>query len=279
MMVRTSCTERVGCSLRRSLLLLPVLLTPLAAAPVVNGVVNGASFAAGGLAPGTIISIFGTGLARTTLEASTLPLPTSLDGTSVTVSGQPLPLFFVSPGQINAQLPFQLPNGPAQLTVRDSAGAIGSRSITVTSASPGVFSTTADGRGEAIAVHADFKPVRRAVLEYARTDETIILFCTGLGSVDTSVLSGTAAPSSPPARTTVTPTILMDGRPAQVTFSGLAPGFVGLYQINFVVPQGVGGDVVTAIRSGNATSNELTINVAGTYTLGENYSGLLAARA
>src|SRR5687767_1218789 len=79
--------------------------TPLLSAPVVSGVLNGASFTQT-IAPGAIISIFGTALARGTASASSLPLPTSLEGTSVMVGGQPIPLFFVSTTQINAQLPF-----------------------------------------------------------------------------------------------------------------------------------------------------------------------------
>lgn len=77
----------------------------------------------------------------------------------------------------------------------------------------------------------------------------------------------------------IEPTIAMAGRPAQITFSRLVPGFVGLYQINVVVPAGVGGDVVTTIRAGDAISSEVTINVAGTYALAENYAGIIKYRA
>ena len=198
--------------------------------------------------------------------------------TSVTLNGQPIPLFFVSPGQINAQLPFQIQSGSAQLAVRDGTGATGSRTISIAPTSPGVFSITADGKGEAISVHADFTLVRRVVLEYAKTGETIVLFCTGLGAVSNFATSGAAAPYSPLSQASAVPTVLMGGRPAQVTFAGLAPGFVGLYQINFVVPSGVGGDVVTTVVSNGVTSNATTINVAGTYTLAANYSGQIAYR-
>ncbi len=248
----------------------------LSGAPVVNAVVNGASYAQAAIGPGTIIAIFGTALSRSTLSATTLPLPTSLDGTSVSVNGQPIPLFFVSPGQINAQLPFQLANGSAQLMVRDPNGATGSRTITIAPTSPAIFTISADGKGEAIAVHADFKLVRKAVLEYATIGETIVLFCTGLGGVENFTTAGAA---SPVANAISKPTVLMDGRPAQVIYAGLAPGFVGLYQINFVVPQGVGGDVVTTVRSGDVTSNAATINVAGVYTLAENYTGVIEYRS
>ncbi len=254
-----------------------ILTSPLCAGPTVNAVVNGASFKQGPVSPGTIISIFGTGLARNIAGASSLPLPITLDGTSVTINAQPIPLFFVSPNQINAQVPFLVPAGPAQVSVRDSTGATGSLGITIARTSPGIFSTTSDGKGQAAALHADFKPVRKAVLEYALIGETIVVFCTGLGAVQGFNSAGFASPGSPPAVTVGTPTVLMDGRPVQVTFSGLAPGFAGLYQINFVVPQGVGGDVVTTIRMGDTSSNEVTINVAGIYLLAASYSGRLVS--
>src|SRR5688572_17332326 len=100
----------------KTLLLFGVLAAPLLAAPAVNAVVNGASFSGGPIASGTIVSIFGTGLARTTVSAPGLPLPTTLDGTVVTINSQAIPLFFVSPTQINAQIPFRLQAGSAQLS-------------------------------------------------------------------------------------------------------------------------------------------------------------------
>jgi uncharacterized protein (TIGR03437 family) len=184
-------------------------------------------------------------------------------------------LFFVSPAQINAQLPLVLANGPAQLAVRDSSGAVSTLTISIASGSPGIFTYTSDGKGAGVALHANYKPVRRAIGEYALVGETIMLFCTGLGAVQGSTSAGFAAPSSPPATTTVMPTVLMDGQTAKVAFAGLAPGFAGLYQLNIVVPSGVGGDVVTTIKLGEAVSNEVTINVAGTYFLAPSYAGSL----
>src|SRR6266849_886924 len=93
----------------------------------VAGVVNAASFAQGPVAPGSMISIFGTGLSTKTVQASSLPLPIILEGTTVTVSGLAVPLFFVSPGQINAQVPFQVSAGSAQLIVRNSSGSTATR--------------------------------------------------------------------------------------------------------------------------------------------------------
>lgn len=259
-----------------ALSLLVLLLAPdCLAAPVVKAVVNGASFSSGSMAPGTIISVFGTGLSQSTASASSLPLPITLGGTTVTIASQPIPLFFVSPTQINAQMPFLLPTGTAQLAVRDALGTVSTLTIGIAAGSPGIFTYTSDGKGAGAALHANYKPVRRAILEYALAGETIMLFCTGLGAVQGSASAGFAAPSSLPATTVVTPTVSMDGQAAKVAFAGLAPGFAGLYQINIVVPLNVGGDVLTTIKVGDAVSNEVTINVAGTYFLAPSYVGPL----
>lgn len=247
--------------------------------PVINGVVNGASFTQGSIAPGTIISIFGTGLAAGTTVASLLPLPTSLLGTTADVAGLALPLLYVSPGQINAQLPYGLPNAPARLTVKGATGAVGSISITVAQASPAIFTATSEGSGPAAALHTNYKPVRKGVQEYAKSGETIILFCTGLGAVNGSTDAGTAAPSSPLATTAVIPAVTMGGREAQVLFSGLAPGFAGLYQINLIVPSDVAGDVPTVVQVGNARSKEATITVSGPIFMAKDYVGVLQERS
>jgi uncharacterized protein (TIGR03437 family) len=249
------------------------------ALPVVGGVVNAGSFVPGPVAPGTIVSIFGTNLASQTLSATSLPLPTALAGTSVTLAGQALPLFFVSSGQINAQIPFGLPNGAASMIVRNVTGPSSAFSVSIATTSPAIFTTTADGKGAAISVHVDFKLVQKLSGQNANAGETIVLFCTGLGAVEGFSTAGVAGPSSPLARTSQTTTVSMDGRPAQVSYAGLVPGLAGLYQINFVVPVGVGGDVVTTVSVGGVSSNPTTINVRGAYTLGASYSGTITSKA
>ena len=196
--------------------------------PVVGGVVNAGSFVLGPVAPGTIVSVFGTNLASQALSATSLPLPFALAGTSVTLAGQALPLFFVSSGQINAQIPFGLPNGAASMVVRNLNGPSSAFSVPIAATSPAIFTTTADGKGAAISVHVDFKLVQKISGQNANAGETIVLFCTGLGAVDGFSTAGVAGPSSSLARTSQTTTVSMDGRPAQVSFAGLAPGFAGL---------------------------------------------------
>jgi len=248
------------------------------AAPVVGGVVNAATFKSGAIAPGTLITIFGSGLSTSTGTASSVPLPTTLAGTVVLLNEQPISLSFVSPGQINAQLPFKLPNGSARLTIRDANGGTASASIPIADSSPGIFTITADGKGEAIATHSDSSLIKRASGKYARGGETVVLYCTGLGDVDGTPFAGEPAPISPLPSAIQKVEVIMNGKPANVVYAGLTPGSVGLYQINVVVPDQLGGDVSTRIRIGTSTSNETTINVSGTFTLGVRYTGVLQPR-
>ncbi len=211
-----------------------------------NSVVNGASFRAatdpnGAIAPGAIVAIFGTDLASDTQVATAVPLPTTLGDTSVTFNNIAAPLFFVSGTQINAQVPFELMAGAGSVTVQVKRGSETSEAqpIGMAAVSPGVFTLNQQGTGAGAILHADtFLPVTESDL--ARPGEFLLIFCTGLGSVQPEVPSGDVAPSAEPlARTLSTPLVNIAGLPAQVSFSGLAPGFVGLYQVNVQVPFGV----------------------------------------
>jgi len=125
--------------------------------PAVNsgGVVNSGSYTAQGVAPGSIVSVFGTNLAVSTATASAIPLPTTLsDVTSVTFNNIPAGLYFVSQNQINAQLPFDVApsdGDTVNIVVTRSAGTSAQQSVTVALASPGIFTTTGNGLGQAFA--------------------------------------------------------------------------------------------------------------------------------
>ena len=211
-----------------------------------NSVVNGASFRAatdpnGAIAPGAIVAIFGTDLASDTVLAQEVPLPTTLGDTSVTFNNIPVPLFFVSGTQINAQVPFELMAGAGTVTAQVKRGSETSAAqpIGIAAVSPGVFTLNEQGTGAGAILHAeDFQPVSESAP--AQPGEFLAIFCTGLGPVQPEVLSGDVAPTAEPlARTDSPPMVNIAGIAADVTFSGLAPGFVGLYQVNVQVPLGV----------------------------------------
>ncbi len=277
MATNTPPTARIPLA-NKSLILLFLSTFIADAAPSIGGVVNAATFKVGGLAPGTLVSIFGSGFSTSTISAAAVPLPTALSGTSVLINGLLSPLVFVSPGQINAQIPYGLSPGTVSLAVRDASGAVANSSLQIVPASLGVFTKTSDGKGEAIAAHSNYSLVNRASGEYATVGETIVLYCTGLGEVTGFSQAGNPAPASPLPSTRQTVEVSMSGRAARVVYAGLTPGSVGLYQVNVVVPGEIGGDVSVTIRIGTASSNESTINVAGVFFLAANYTGSIIPR-
>jgi len=195
--------------------------------------VNGASFAAGyPISPGAIASLFGPSLTATTSTASAVPLPTSLAGVTATVNGTSVPLFYASPGQVNFQIPFQAEGSYTNLAVTTASGQTLTVPLLLNSASPGIF---VGGSGTVAALHGvSGLPITSA--SPAVGGEVISLFTTGLGGVYPPVTSGTAAPSSPLSVVTSMVTATVNGQPAAVTFAGLAPTFVGLYQVNLQLP-------------------------------------------
>ncbi len=225
----------------RKVLLVCLFAAPslFAAAPVISpgGVVNGASFLPqpDPLAPGSIVSIFGTALAPSVAAAPSLPLSTRLNGTTVNFGGKPAPLFFVSPNQINAQVPFDVSTGTVSVNVTTAEGASASVTVGIQAQAPALFTASSTGYGPAAAQHADGSPVDAA--RPPRAGETVILYGTGFGAVRDSIASGAPATAANPTLGQVRATI--GGKAARVDYAGLAPGFVGLYQINVVVPDGV----------------------------------------
>jgi uncharacterized protein (TIGR03437 family) len=200
-----------------------------------NGVVNTANFL-GTVAPGGLISIFGANLASAATAASS-PLPTLLGGACVTLNNTPLSLLATSPSQINAQLPPTLAAGRYPLVVRSLTGQAASSSVNVTVSkyAPAVF---VDGQGAAL-YHADGTRVNQD--HPGKRDEKLTLYATGLGvTTGGRVTVGTPAPASPLAVTA--PVSLYFGNPLIkeaaiiVDWSGLLPGYIGVYQINCRIP-------------------------------------------
>jgi minor extracellular serine protease Vpr len=200
-----------------------------------NGAVDAATFQTGqGLAPGSYISIFGAGLSDSQQQVSTPYLPISLSTISVSFfgSGMALPghLSFVSPGQVNVQIPSEFA-GQSSVTLKVNFGGLESNLVTVplNTYSPGVFPGPAvqDSNYQLI---TSSNPARRG--------DTIIIYANGLGPVSNQPASGDPSPSQPLAQTNLLPSVTIGGVAAEVDFSGLTPGFVGLYQINAKVPAG-----------------------------------------
>lgn len=227
-----------------------------------NAAVNGASFAAARpLAPGTIFSLFGQNLASGIATATTTPLPSRLGDVEVTISGRPAPLFFASQGQVNAQVPFDVPAGStASLVVMVNRAPASPSEITIANVTPGIFTMNAEGQGAI--THANSRDLVDASRPAAAGD-VITIYTTGLGATSPAVATGVATPTDRLYPVRVQPTVTIDGRNAEVLFAGLAPTFVGLYQLNVRVPQGVtaGSSVPVIITQEGVASNTARIAV------------------
>jgi uncharacterized protein (TIGR03437 family) len=213
----------------------------------VNGTVNAASFApAQPVAAGSLVAIFGSQLATGLASADTIPLETTLGQTSVTFNGVTAPLDFVTAGQINAQVPFEIfPAGTTSGSVNVVVTLNGVQSppqpVVINPVAPGVF--TANGYAIAYfgAAGPNFGALAAPVGTFsnsmpAHPGDILTVYATGLGAVNPTILSGHN--SLDQLRfTVVQPTVLIGNVPATVQFSGLTPSFPGVYQLNIVVPQ------------------------------------------
>ena len=231
------------------------------------GIVNAASYSpvTNPITPGEMIRLYGTGLSGVTMTASALPLPTNLGGVSVSVNGVAAPIYQVTSTQIVCIVPFATTSaGYAQVQVTNN----GTKSNTVTmfteTSAPGVFTLGANGISTGATLHANGSVVSAS--SPAKVGETVVTYVTGLGAVSPAVTDGTGAPSSPLSLTTDHILVFVEGQQATVTFAGLAPSFVGLYQVNFVVPGTQdNGEVYLDIADSDsgAYASQATIIVSG----------------
>jgi uncharacterized protein (TIGR03437 family) len=188
---------------------------------VINAAQNAASFRTV-FAPGMLMSLYGAKLANTTQSATSTPLPVTLDGVSATVNGVPAPLWFISPGQINLQIPYETPTGTAVVVV-DNNGQVGAFLIAVTATAPGVFNSS----GPIVPVATGSRG--GAVALYLTGDgETWPMLDTGAPPAGNARLADLPRPIAPVK-------VTVGGVQAEVTFVG-NPWLVGVTQVNFVVP-------------------------------------------
>ncbi|MBI3693435.1 MAG: hypothetical protein HY238_01150 [Acidobacteria bacterium] len=232
-----------------------------------GGLVNGASFAPAParVAPGSLVSIFGQSLAAVQAVATVAPLPTTLPetgGTSVRVIAGPstfqMPLFFVSSGQINAQLPVEVPaGGPATVVVKVGEQESAPLTINVSVAEAGIF-TYGDNR--AVAVNQDGK--LNGPGDAAPRGTVITVYLTGQGELRPAVPTGRPAPQDVLSRSAFDVSATIGGVPARVEFLGATPGFVALSQANITVPESAPtGDQPLVIDVAGHTSNRAVITI------------------
>lgn len=223
--------------------------------PAVAAVVNGAGYQAS-IAPGSWFTVFGTNLATNARvwrgdEIVNGALPTQLDGTQVLVNGSAAYVYYISPGQVNAQAP-DTATGPGTVQVVVNGTASDTATATVQTYSPAFFLDGAHPN-HVLATTPDF-----AVVRTAKPGDVLILWGTGFGPVNPPVAPGSTVTGAP--ELTAAPTILVGSQTADYLGAAMTPGTAGLYQINIRVPASApSGDLALVAQIGGVTSPDTTL--------------------
>ena len=220
-----------------------------------SGIVNAASFAHT-VAPGSIVSMFGTNFANSTGAASVKPLPDLLNGVSILVNNNPAPLIFVNQLQANFQLPFETQPGTATVVVSANGLEGQAAMVNVSAVEPGIFVT---GTNQAVVLNPDNSVADSA--SPAKVGTVVVMYVTGLGPLDHPLPTGSPASNNPLSNATVVPTVTIGGANAVVQFAGMSPGFVGLGQINLMIPKLPNGTYPVVITQGGQLSNNPVMSV------------------
>jgi uncharacterized protein (TIGR03437 family) len=214
------------------------------------------------IAPGSLVKIEGNDLSPINQASRERPLPTALGESCITVNGLPIPLIFVSGREINAQIPFEIA-GSTTLILRTPGGVSDNFNLSVAPTAPSIFRTLIEGIDTPVAtivngrnglLATNSNPVKR--------NDNIVIYLTGMGKTNPPVEAGLSAPSDPLARSLVTPVVSLGGVEIPVTYAGLTPGEVGVYQINAQILRWVptGFSIPLTISQGGSVTT-LTLRV------------------
>jgi uncharacterized protein (TIGR03437 family) len=226
-----------------------------------TGISNGASFApfTAGISPGEIVVLFGSGLASSSATAGTLPLPAILNGVQVKVNGTAAPIFYVSSGQMAIIVPYETTGPIAQIQVSNNGALSNVVTQFVHATSVGVFTPTG-GLGYGAFEHANGSLITEA--SPAMPGETIEAFVAGLGTVSPAVTDGFGASTTALTYTTNGFSVFFGYTYGNVTFTGLAPSFAGLYQVNVQIPAGLAaGDQLFELDGPDSTTTQTVIPI------------------
>ena len=236
-------------------------VTPL---PVVKAIVNGASFQST-IAPGSWITVYIDQTAATNTTASVVPLPTTLGGYRILVNGAPIPMYLVyslQPGtQLNAQLPYEIPVGTAQVVVEANGVASAQFPFAVQAGAPGIF-VFGDNRAVAQNVQPDGSLIVNTVDVPVPAGDYIIAYLTGQGALDNPVPSGNIKTGATLSIPKLSYSATLGGKPVTVAFLGMTPGQISLAQANILIPADtLPGTYPLVITIGTAPSNGPQISV------------------
>jgi uncharacterized protein (TIGR03437 family) len=240
-----------------------VVVSPL---PLIyaGGIINAATESSP-VAPGSLASVFGSDFGSAVTVVNSYVLPMTLGGVSFSIGTQVAPLFMMSCGQANVQIPWEAAPGQTQLSATAGGQTSLPQSVAVTAFAPGIFTLNQIGTGQGA---IELAPTAQLAAPSPLGTPVpaggyIAIFCTGLGPVTNQPADGEPGLASPLSTTLTMPIVMIGNVQAQVTYSGLAPTFAGLYQVNAIVPAGVvpGSSVPVTVAIGGVLSNSVTIAV------------------
>jgi uncharacterized protein (TIGR03437 family) len=213
------------------------------------------------IAPGSLITVQGSGFALSTVTNHELPVPTTLGEACLMINNTLAPLFLVGPGQITAQSPYEV-SGSATAVVRTAGGTSGPFTFATAATAPAVFHAASAGPDTGLPTV--FRTVNQDLVTLSNPvhpNDFLIIYLTGLGATSPPVATGAAAPLDPLAIAVGQPVISLGGVPLYTVYAGLVPGLAGVYQVNVFVPSYVplgmsvplvirraGGDVSMSVR-------------------------------
>ncbi|HVW85369.1 MAG TPA: hypothetical protein VHB50_11845, partial [Bryobacteraceae bacterium] len=232
--------------------------------PVVTGIVNAASYAAGSVAPGELLALFGENLGPQSLVTGSFApgggTNQQLYGTQITFNGIPAPLIYTSAGAASAIVPFEIA-GASTVTVQVSYnGQVSStQTLPVAAAAPGLFSADATGSGPGAILNQDYSV--NSPDNPAKAGSVVVVYATGGGQTNPPSASGTVTTEPMPLAASVSATV--GGQPAQILYAGNAGGEVaGVTQFNLQLPAGVTGQVpVVATIGGQSSQSTVTVSI------------------
>jgi endo-1,4-beta-xylanase len=205
------------------------------------------------VSPGSLVDLYGSGFAPevVALASRVTQLPQQLGSTQVVVNEAPVPLVYVSPGQVIFQMPNEVAVGNATVVVRSAAGDSPAVTLKVQTAAPSILTYDGD---RAVMLNSD--STVNSATSCAAPGSFAVMYAIGSGPVDNPVATGSLAPVLPLAREKLTTQVTVGGQDAQVSFAGLVPTTAGLMQVNFVVPAGLPpGNAPVRLSIGTSASN------------------------
>lgn len=247
----------------RILLLFSIAVGALADAPTVTSALNLVTYSKN-LCPGGLVAIFGTNFGSTA------------SAVSISVGGKPGYVQIATPNQINAQIPFEVSPGATNLTVTVSGSTSAPLLITLTATAPAFFTLDASGNGTAVATTTGSSVAQLTSPAPGKPGDTVSVYLAGLGATNPPTPTGLAPQVA--ASPVATPTLTVGGKPATIVAAAVSPGFAGLYQVAFKIPDGVQGSAPLVLTSNGVTTssvdpkNPVTLPVFGISSIVSNAS-------